>query len=67
MNSVGIIDKGYRGNLFGCFDNISENLINSQGIRLLQICAPNLEPITMNWLKNLLKPLEKRRFGSTGQ
>ena len=68
-NSVGIIDKGYRGNLFGCFDNISENPYKiHEGIRLLQICAPNLEPITYELVEELTETTRGAGgFGSTGQ
>ena len=53
-NSTGIIDAGYRGNLFGMFDCIwsaeASGMINSdfssaKFTRLLQICGPNLMPI----------------------
>jgi len=45
-NSVGIIDSGYRGNLMGVFDIIDDNGYNiSNGYRLVQICAPSLNPI----------------------
>ena len=44
-NSVGIIDAGYRGNIIGCFDNITdEAYVIEEGTRLLQICE-TLEPI----------------------
>ena len=68
-NSVGIIDKGYRGNLFGCFDNISENSYRIEaGIRLLQICSPNLEPITYEIVDTLTDTTRGTGgFGSTGQ
>lgn len=46
-NNVGIIDSGYRGNIKGVFDNISDydsmDYIIEFGTRLLQICPPNLE------------------------
>jgi len=42
-NSVGIIDSGYRGELMGLFDNISQNDYTiEQYQRVLQICASNL-------------------------
>lgn len=45
-NSVGIIDSGYRGELAGAFDNIGNSTENiTQHSRLLQVCAPNLQPI----------------------
>ena len=42
-NSVGIIDRDYRGHLMGCFDNITdEDYIIKKGTRLLQIFFINL-------------------------
>jgi len=46
-NSVGIIDSAYRGNLIGVFDckqDFQEDGLKKYN-RLLQICAPSLEPI----------------------
>lgn len=50
-NSTGIIDSGYRGELMGVFDSWDRNTTTSEaysnkysGNRLLQICAPSLEP-----------------------
>lgn len=67
-NSVGIIDKGYRGNLMGCFDNISgEDYTIKKGTRLLQICAPNLETITFSMTDELSETSRgKGGYGSTG-
>lgn len=67
-NSVGIIDKGYRGNLMGCFDNISEeDYLIEKGTRLVQICAPNLETISFE-LKESLSETSRGSggYGSTG-
>jgi dUTP pyrophosphatase len=45
-NQTGIIDAGYRGSLIGMFDNISiEDYNVKANTRLLQICAPSLQPI----------------------
>ena len=43
-NSVGIIDSGYRGEIIGVLDNISDSACCSiqKHARLFQICAPNL-------------------------
>jgi dUTP pyrophosphatase len=67
-NSVGIIDKGYRGNLIGCFDNISdEDYLVEKGTRLLQLCASNLEPITFNLVEELSTTSRGTGgYGSTG-
>ena len=43
-NSVGIIDSGYRGNIIGAFDSLTDYVV-SPGDRLVQICAPGLVPI----------------------
>ena len=71
-NSVGIIDRDYRGNLIGCFDNISdEDYIIEKGTRLLQICAPNLEPIHVELVNDESDLGKSERgvdgFGSTGK
>lgn len=76
-NSVGIIDAGYRGELMGCFDNISQNEYTIQKHqRLLQICSPNLTypifPILVDKLEALDSYLSVSNergsggFGSTG-
>lgn len=70
-NSVGIIDSGYRGNLAGVFDNISNNEYQvEQGTRLLQICSPNLTPIKVEIVGSeaVLGSTERGAagFGSTG-
>lgn len=44
-NSTGIIDAGYRGNLIGMFDCLTQQHILNQYDRILQICAPSLMPI----------------------
>ena len=67
-NSMGIIDAGYRGNLILALDNIkSEPYTIKVGQRLAQICAPNLEHIDFEIVKEL--STTKRGsggFGSTG-
>lgn len=67
-NSVGIIDRGYRGNLMGCFDNISnEDYLVEKGTRLLQICSPNLETITFSLTDELSETTRGAGgYGSTG-
>lgn len=68
-NSVGIIDRDYRGHLMGCFDNITdEDYIIKKGTRLLQICSPNLEPITFELVEELSETSRGTGgFGSTGK
>lgn len=67
-NSVGIIDKGYRGNLMGCFDNISEeDYLIEKGTRLVQICAPNLGTISFELTDSLSETSRGAGgYGSTG-
>ena len=71
-NSVGIIDKGYRGDIIAKLDVVSvfdiENKI-LRGYRLTQICTPDLEPISEIKIVNSL-PSSKREnkgFGSSGK
>lgn len=68
-NSVGIIDRDYRGNLMGCFDNISsEDYTIKAGTRLLQICGPTLDPITFELVDELSETSRgSGGFGSTGK
>ena len=70
-NSVGIIDKGYRGNLILALDNIkTEPYTIQKGQRLAQICAPDLSPISFGFLLDNENFVETERgtggFGSTG-
>jgi dUTP pyrophosphatase len=72
-NSVGIIDSGYRGNIGAYFDVI-ENDANKNGIgtidslqRLVQICAPTLEPFTVLIVDGLDETERgEKGFGSSG-
>ena len=68
-NSVGIIDAGYRGDIIACVDNIkNESYTISQGDRLFQICAGNLEPIQFQLVNDLSNTQRgSGGFGSTGQ
>jgi dUTP pyrophosphatase len=74
-NNTGIIDAGYRGNLIGMFDVINNNNNNylvEPYTRLLQICAPSLEPIFVQLVNNIddLGSSTLRNeggFGSTGR
>ena len=67
-NSVGIIDKGYRGNIMAIVDNISDTEYTiSKGDRLFQICSPFLEPIQINIVSELSNTDRGNRgLGSTG-
>jgi len=65
-NSVGIIDRGYRGNIGAYFD-CKEGEIES-GQRLVQLCSPTLDPFHVV-LTNSLTFTERgaNGFGSTGK
>jgi dUTP pyrophosphatase len=54
-NSLGIIDSGYRGNLIGMVDNLSdEDYIVEKGTRLFQVCSPSLNnPIKLSIVQEL--------------
>jgi len=69
-NAVGIIDSGYRGNLIGAFDALSDCSISKRD-RLVQICAPSLMPIVVSVVSSegdLGEQTERGDggFGSTG-
>jgi dUTP pyrophosphatase len=66
-NSVGIVDEGYRGKIAACFDNIkSEPYTIEKGTRLVQLCSPDLSPITFE-IVNILDETSRGNggFGST--
>jgi len=72
-NSVGIIDSGYRGPIIGAFRNLSggpQPYTVEQYSRLLQICAPDLRPITVELVNEAFFESTDRGeggFGSTGR
>ena len=65
-NSVGIIARGYRGNI-GAFFDCKEGQIET-GQRLVQLCSPTLDPFHVV-LTNSLTFTERgvNGFGSTGK
>jgi dUTP pyrophosphatase len=66
-NSVGIIDKGYRGNIMTALDNISdEDYVIKKGDRIIQLCHPSLQSMEIN-IVNTLSVTERNTggFGST--
>ena len=69
-NNVGIIDSGYRGNILGAFDCFSDGAAEykvKEGQRLLQICAPNLNPFFVKVVDHLDDTSRGAGgFGSTG-
>ncbi len=70
LNSIGVIDKTYRGELMAFVQNISEQVVTvNKGDRLVQIVAPD-----MGWIRNVyivdeLDYTERGEggFGSTGR
>jgi dUTP pyrophosphatase len=68
-NSVGIIDRGYRGHLASVFDALEPvNLKREQ--RLVQVCSPNLAPFLVKLVTEIehlgLTERGTGGFGSTG-
>ena len=53
-NSIGIIDKGYRGKIMAKVDNIkTESFIIKKGTRLFQIVSPIMLPINITIVNKL--------------
>ena len=69
-NSVGIIDRGYRGNICAVFDVLENAKPIEKHHRLTQICHPRLEPFLVYVVDDLNKLGSTERgeggFGSTG-
>ncbi len=67
-NSIGLIDSGYRGNIIGIVDNLSNNdYIVEAGTRLFQLVAPNAVPITFQIVNSLSDTnRDSGGLGSTG-
>jgi len=73
-NSVGIIDRQYRGNIGAYFDSIELNEDNrwliEEKTRLVQLCHPTLEPFHIIMVNSVDQLGSTRRgtggFGSTG-
>ena len=71
-NSTGIVDSGYRGNIIGAFDCMSEQHFINEYERLIQICAPSLMPIYVELVDNEYDLGEETArggggFGSSGR
>jgi dUTP pyrophosphatase len=69
-NSVGIIDSGYRGELTAFVDNFYESVWPiDAGMRLFQICTPDLSPFSRVELVDELDETSRGAggFGSTGK
>ncbi len=68
-NSIGIIDKNYRGNIMAFVDNISnEDYVIEKGTRLFQIIKGDLQTLTIT-ITDKLSETERGDggFGSTGK
>lgn len=67
-NSVGIIDSGYRHSIKVVVYNTSENeYIIKSGERLFQVCASNLQEITLEVVDELSITNRGSGFGSSGK
>lgn len=68
-NSVGIIDAGYRGNIKVAVDNTSDSDYEiKKGIRLFQICSPDLKQMKMVLVDRLSDSSRGAGgFGSSGK
>ena len=71
-NSVGIIDKEYRGNIMAKVRNIpfddNEDYLVKAGTRLFQICSPDLSPLKVVIVNELSETSRgEGGFGSTGK
>ncbi len=69
-NSVGIIDRTYRGELLGAVRNVTSNeVLVGRGERLFQIVAPNMGHIqeTVGWDRLDETARGEGGFGSTGK
>lgn len=65
-NSVGIIDRGYRGNIGAYFDCKAGQI--EAGQRLVQLCSPTLDPFHVVLTDSLtFTQRGENGFGSTGK
>ena len=67
-NSIGLVDKGYTGELMIVVDNISdEDYIIEEGCRLVQLVGPNHESSIVNIVNEIVETTRSGNgFGSTG-
>ena len=67
-NSIGVIDKGYRGELKGPVVAFIEEAHIKAGSRLFQVISPNMDPIVEVRIVDSLPETERGAggFGSTG-
>lgn len=70
LNSIGVIDKGYRGELMAFLWNTTDKEVSVQkGDRLVQIVAPDMGPITKIQIVEELDSTSRGEggFGSSGR
>lgn len=70
LNSIGVIDKSYRGELMAFLWNTTDKEVAvKKGDRLVQIIAPDMGPITSLHLVSALDATERGEggFGSSGK
>jgi len=67
-NSIGLVDKGYTGELMIVVDNISDkDYTIEEGSRLVQLVAPNHESNVVNIVNEIVETTRSGNgFGSTG-
>ena len=71
-NSVGIIDKNYRGEIKAAIDaiNLTSEVLLKKGTRICQLCHPSLQPMMVTFVDEFEEYLNTDRgtggFGSTG-
>jgi dUTP pyrophosphatase len=67
-NNVGIIDRGYRGEIGAIVDNLHQQNIEKieKGQRLFQICMPDLEPFIVKFCGRDDSNLNQTQRGSGG-
>ena len=67
-NSIGVIDRGYRGSLIAMVDNHSDqDYVVKRGQRYFQLISPTMEPITFELADKLIETSRgSGGFGSTG-
>ncbi len=68
-NSIGLVDAGYRGELVALFDNHShDDYFIMKGDRLLQVVAPNHEPMKLKLVNNISETERgDKGIGSSGK
>ena len=69
-NSVGVIDYAYRGPIIGAVHNVTDTPYTIKaGTRIMQLCAPDLRPMQVEFVDELSTDTERGEggFGSTNK